>query len=155
MFRRLIRSLLAPRPVAPVRRDRFRPGFEPLEDRLVPFSPYTHLYAADLAVADIQADNTGTITGREYAVRPAGGDAIRACPDVYAAGTVGSDGFPDPLVGQSSIHPTNTGQWLSHILNAAWDAQRDGSPYTPEQRGQILAFAYGYLTHAAGDMWAH
>ena len=43
---------------------------------------------------------------------------------------------------------------MQHILARAWAAQTDGS-YTATQKQQILAFAFGYATHAAGDMWAH
>lgn len=56
--------------------------------------------------------------------------------------------------GQSVIHPEETGRWVRHIYQKAWAAQSD-TRYTATQRSQILAFAYGYLTHAAGDMWAH
>ena len=52
------------------------------------------------------------------------------------------------------IHPEQTGKWLTHILKQAWEAQTDPT-YSTAERSQILAFAYGYLTHAAGDMWAH
>ncbi len=52
------------------------------------------------------------------------------------------------------IHPEQTGKWLTHILKKAY--RRPGRPVlSAAQRGRILAFAYGYLTHAAGDMWAH
>ena len=40
------------------------------------------------------------------------------------------------------------------MLDRAWAAQSDPS-YSVAEKSQILAFAYGYLTHAAGDMWAH
>ena len=36
----------------------------------------------------------------------------------------------------------------------AWAAQTDAR-YDEDQKLEILAFSYGYLTHAAGDMWAH
>ena len=80
--------------------------------------------------------------------------ALATTGPYYNAGVVGPDGFPDLIFGQSVIHPEETGKWLQHILDRAWEAQSD--PVL--QRGreeQILAFAYGYLTHAAGDMWAH
>src|SRR5262249_51111077 len=28
-------------------------------------------------------------------------------------------------------------------------------PWTPEQKLQILAWSYGFMMHAAGDLWAH
>ena len=67
---------------------------------------------------------------------------------------IGPDGFPDLTYGQSVIHPEQTGKWLKHVLTKAWAAQSDPS-YSAAEKSQILAFGYGYLTHAAGDMWAH
>ena len=65
-------------------------------------------------------------------------------------------------MGQSVVHPENTGQWLAFLLDAAWDAQQPdaaptggGAPYSEDEKLQILAFTYGFLTHAAGDSWAH
>ena len=37
----------------------------------------------------------------------------------------------------------------------AWAAQDPSSPFDAVERLQILAFSYGYATHAAGDFWAH
>ena len=67
---------------------------------------------------------------------------------------VGPDGFPDFVMGQSVVHPIDTGVWMQRILDMAWAAQKDPS-YTPDEQLQILAFAYGYATHAAGDHFAH
>ena len=58
-------------------------------------------------------------------------------------------------MGQSVIHPVHTGQVADATSsNKAWAAQDDPS-YSAQEKSQILAFAYGFLTHAAGDMWAH
>ena len=54
-------------------------------------------------------------------------------------------------MGQSYIHPEKTGEWLRLIVTKAWQAQSDPS-YSAQEKEQILAFAYGFLTHAAGDM---
>jgi hypothetical protein len=37
----------------------------------------------------------------------------------------------------------------------AWAAQESDAPFKEEEKLQILAFAYGYATHAAGDAFAH
>lgn len=118
------------------------------------FKPYTHNFTGDRAWEDVTDDGHVTIDGREYAVRPAVVAALQNNRPYYNAGVVGPDGFPDLVYGQSVIHPEETGKWLRHILKKAWLAQDDPS-YSAAQKGQILAFAYGYLTHAAGDMWAH
>ncbi len=117
------------------------------------FKPYTHNYTGNQARADA-ADGHVTIAGREYPVPGQVAQALHDWPTYYNAGVVGPDGFPDLTMGQSVIHPVHTGQWLRYILNRAWATQDDPS-YSPQEKSQVLAFAYGFMTHAAGDMWAH
>ena len=123
-------------------------------DTALAWKPYMHNHTGDKAYNDVVADGEVTIAGREYAVRPEVVAALQAHKPFYNAGVVGPDGFPDLVFGQSQIHPVDTGKWLRHILSSAWAAQGDPS-YSATEKQQILAFAYGYLTHAAGDMWAH
>ncbi|MEZ4570122.1 MAG: zinc dependent phospholipase C family protein [Thermomicrobiales bacterium] len=118
------------------------------------FKPYTHNFTGDQAWLDVTSDGKVTIEGRDYAVDSRVVTALQNYRSYYNAGVVGPDGFPDLTYGQSIIHPENTGQWLSYIYTEAWKAQSD-SYYTAAEKQQILAFTYGYLTHAAGDMWAH
>ena len=118
------------------------------------WKPFMHNYTGDRAWEDAVDDGHVTINGRSYDVPQAVEDALRNQKPYYNAGVVGPDGFPDLVFGQSIIHSEDTGEWVQHILARAWAAQTDGS-YTAAQRQQILAFAYGYATHAAGDMWAH
>ena len=118
------------------------------------FKPYTHISTAQPALADVQDDGQVTIGGREYDVRPAVVQALRDWPTYYQAGVIGPDGFPDLTFGQSRIHPDETGKWIEHLMAEAWAAQSSPA-YGPAERGQILAFTYGFATHAAGDMWAH
>ena len=118
------------------------------------FKPYTHNATAQIAYDDVVDDGMVTVNDVEYPVRPEVVAALTAQPAAYNAGVIGPDGFPDLAFGQSQIHPEETGEWLEHIFTAAWDAQDDPSR-TATERQQILAFAYGFTTHAAGDMWAH
>ncbi|HEX6024997.1 MAG TPA: zinc dependent phospholipase C family protein, partial [Solirubrobacter sp.] len=118
------------------------------------YKPYTHNFTGDRAWEDVTDDGHVTIEGREYAARPEVVAALKANRPYFNAGVVGPDGFPDLTYGQQVIHPEQTGKWLRHILKKAWQAQDDAS-YSAAEKQQILAFAYGYLTHAAGDMWAH
>ncbi len=118
------------------------------------WKPYTHNFTGDNAYNDAVDDGHVTINGREYAVNPRLVMALQQKPAWYNAGVVGPDAYPDLIMGQSVIHPENTGLWLRHVLNKAWDAQVDPR-YTEDEKLQILAFGYGFLTHAAGDMWAH
>ncbi|MBE2316164.1 hypothetical protein DVA67_009270 [Solirubrobacter sp. CPCC 204708] len=118
------------------------------------FKPYTHVQTGLRAYEDVMDDGKVTIEGREYAVKPEVVEALEGNAAYFNAGVVGPDGFPDLVMGQSVIHPEQTGKWLAHILKEAYEAQSDPA-YSGAERKQILAFAYGYLTHAAGDMWAH
>ena len=118
------------------------------------WKPYTHNYTGSQVLADVLPDGRVTINGREYGVRPAIVQALRDWPEFYNAGVIGPDGFPDLTFGQSIIHPENTGQWLQHIFTRAWQAQSSPA-YTAQEKAQILAFAYGFLMHAASDTWGH
>lgn len=118
------------------------------------FKPYTHVHAASEALMDVLDDGQITVAGRPYNVDPELVDALRFYSSYYNAGVVGPDGFPDLTMGQSIVHPENTGEWLRYLLMKANEAQ-SSSDYTAAQKRQILAFTRGYLTHAAGDMWAH
>jgi len=74
-------------------------------------------------------------------------EALTAHPAYFRAGAIGPDAYPDILFGQMAIHPEandlgGTNAWLSHLY---------GSAKTPPER----AFALGFLSHAAGDMFGH
>jgi hypothetical protein len=117
------------------------------------WKPFTHNYTGTQARSDA-VDGTVTLGGRSYSVPAPVRQALADWPSYYNAGVVGPDGFPDLTMGQSEIHPVRTGAWLKYVLDRAWAAQSDPG-YNATEREQILAFAYGFLTHAAGDMWAH
>src|SRR5215211_4240220 len=118
------------------------------------WKPYTHVQSGLTARADAVDDGKVTVAGKSYPVDSRVVTALRDWPSYYNAGVVGPDGFPDITMGQSVIHPVDTGRWLKYILDRAWAAQDDPS-YSPDEKNQILAFSYGFLTHAAGDLWQH
>jgi hypothetical protein len=125
------------------------------------WKPYTHNTTALQAYRDAVDDGTVTILGRTYPVAPEVVAALRNWPQFYNAGVIGPDGFPDLTYGQSVIHPgtgvpgaPKTGAWLGHVLRSALAARSDPSLSATEKQ-QILAFAFGFLTHGAGDMWGH
>lgn len=72
-------------------------------------------------------------------------------PNQYLAGVVGPDGYPDMLTGQQVIHPDKgasgveggSDAWLRHI----WK--------TFDSSDTERAFRLGFMTHAAGDIFAH
>ena len=55
----------------------------------------------------------------------------------------------------SCVQSGDTGEWLELVLDRAWAVQDDPRSYGTQERSQVLAFSYGFLTHAAGDLWAH
>jgi hypothetical protein len=120
------------------------------------WKPYTHNTTGDAVTADL-ADGTVTVAGRSYPVDAKVTSAINSWPAYFNAGVIGPDGFPDIAYGQSTIHPgepASTGTWLGYLLQQAWAVQGSAS-YSAQEQGQALAFAYGFLMHAAGGTWAH
>lgn len=107
----------------------------------------THAWIADEVIADVIDDGAVTIGKRSYPVPGEVLQALRNSPSHYRMGHIGPDGFPDPLVGQTTTHPGvdegwQTGQWINHLLVAARSSDE-------------VAFAFGFAGHAAGDVFAH
>ncbi len=126
--------------------------------RVNAWKPYTHNYTGKEILQDIdEARGCVTIGAECRAIPPEAAVAIKKYPSYYYAGTVGPDGFPDLTYGQAVIHPggeqitEGTGAWLKYLLDKAWEAYWLGDP----DGEKILAFTYGFLTHAAGDVWGH
>ena len=81
-------------------------------------------------------------------------EALRKYPTYFYAGAAGPGGFPELVAGPTVLQPDSTGIWVEHIIEAAWTVQSDPT-YTPEEKLQTLAWAYGFSLHAAGDAWSH
>jgi hypothetical protein len=119
------------------------------------WKPYTHSYTGKQVLRDLDcASGRISFEGASYRVLPQVAAAICAHREAYQAGVIGPDGFPDLTYGQAVVHPANTGRWLAYLLAAAWAAQSSPT-YPPADKERILAFTYGFLTHAAGDLWGH
>lgn len=132
------------------------------------WKPKTHVYLAEEAMRDA-LDNakvtlfevdyeTGRVLGTlgEFEVDPKALAALRSAPKQFRAGVLGPDAYPDILTGQQIIHPdeaappgsgaSGSDAWLTYIYDRGFIGS--SSP-------QVNAFALGYLTHAAGDVFAH
>ena len=115
----------------------------------------THLFAANKALADALHD--GKVTIPPYGEFPIAASALRALKAeqaAYRAGVLAPDLFPDMYVGGWVLHSDtpdewNADMWMRHVWTTARRWQDAG------ERDKVLAFAYGYLTHGAGDMFAH
>lgn len=118
------------------------------------WKPFTHVFTGASAYADAVADGAVEINGESYPINARLLLALQTKRPFYDSGVIGPDGYPDSIMGQKVIHPQDTGKWLRYVLDQAWAAQNDPR-YSEDQKLEILAFSYGFLTHAAGDMWAH
>lgn len=126
------------------------------------------IYQVDYGKGQILKDATDSpILLGKYKVHPEILKALREAPAQYRAGAIGPDGYPDLVTGQQVIHPAGSvtpgetaidlnkggpgsGPWLTHLWQAAFEAQT-----APGRTSQARAFAIGYLTHAAADMYSH
>ncbi len=126
------------------------------------WKPTTHVYLAERALEDAldgqielrQMRHHQTPTGHEpvlgnFAADPVIVQALHAHPNAFRAGVLGPDAYPDILAGQRVIHPDDHGggsdAWLRYIYG---EARASGNL-------EIIAFAVGFLAHAAGDMYGH
>ena len=119
----------------------------------VAFDPKVHAEIGKDARTDA-IDGFVEINGQSYAVHPKIVAALTNHMPYYNAGTVAGDAFPDVVMGQFAIHPIDHATWLTRVLDMAWAAQNEPW-YTEAEKSQILAWSYGFLTHSAGDHWAH
>ena len=117
----------------------------------------THLFAANIALKDALNDGMVNIPPfGDFPVAPAALSALKAYPATYRAGVLGPDLFPEMYTGGWAIHSDllESERWLADDwMRHVWSSAREW----PEQdeRDRVMAFAYGFLTHAAGDMFAH
>jgi hypothetical protein len=119
----------------------------------------THVWIGTYVIDDLADDCRISLPGfGGVEVHPDICDAILAHKEAYLMGCIGPDAYPDMVVGQMTTHPGGdreqhhdacesapvweTDDWLRHVLSLA---------ETPEE----VAFAYGYLSHAAMDVFAH
>jgi hypothetical protein len=124
------------------------------------WKPITHVYLAEEA-REAMVSQGGRISVEEVdfwrhgVVGPVGTypissevyQALRDYPSYYRAGVLGPDAYPDMIFGQTVIHPSEVDasgadRWLRHLYSQA---------RTPQER----AFVWGFLAHAAGDMFGH
>lgn len=113
----------------------------------------THVWVAQQVLNDLWPDCALQIDPfGSFAVDPGLCAMLKANPSVYRMGALGPDAFPDVVGGQMTTHPGTdewkTDDWLAHLLREAGQAP-------VEQRPAAYAFALGYLTHAAADVFSH
>lgn len=131
---------------------------EPASAMRAMWKPQTHVFAANIALNDALDGTVRIPPYGEFPVSATARRALKAAPASYRAGVLAPDLFPDMYVGGFFIHSdleTTPDKWIAddwmrHLWRKAWQYNGD-----PAQRDKVMAFAYGFLTHAAGDMFAH
>ncbi|MDQ1829189.1 zinc dependent phospholipase C family protein [Massilia scottii] len=111
------------------------------------FGLKTHIWIGQQLLENIQASCRATIKGVSVSVNADVCASVRAHPNAFLSGVLGPDAFPDVITGQVTTHPGieqdwQTNDWLIHM-------------YAKSPRGPELAFAAGYVVHAASDVFAH
>lgn len=111
------------------------------------FGLKTHLWIGQQLISEIRGSCRVRVAGTPIGIDGQVCDSIRAHPDVFLSGVLGPDAYPDLITGQVTTHPGITGDWQTNdwLLHL----------YTHAAPGPDLAFAAGYLVHAAGDVFAH
>lgn len=137
----------------------------------LPWKPTTHIALAQIVVDELVRRGDGrlaiyvldnfpdsaekaTLLGT-YRVDPLVFAALTQYPSRYRAGVIGPDGYPDMLTGQQVAHTDSNARggsdaWLAYLYK-----QSRAGRYDQATRLKIVAFVTGFLTHAAGDMFAH
>lgn len=111
------------------------------------FGLKTHLWIAQSMLAELQSGCRFEIGTVPVSIDAPLCRSIQQHPKAFMAGVLGPDAYPDLITGQVTTHPGipgdwQTSDWLRHIYGQA-------------KEGPELAFAAGYLTHAASDVFAH
>lgn len=122
------------------------------------FKTDTHVWVGQQVINDIEDDGMLSFKIDNREVKIGINSAVRAAilnnKSDYLMGNIGPDATPDVVVGQTVIHPGvkdnqgknigwQTNDWLTHLLSK--------SSYSDSAK----AFVYGYLGHAAADVFAH
>lgn len=118
----------------------------------------THIWVGQQVINDLEDDGNLTfdLEGREVEV-PVEPDLVSAILSNRAAflmGNIGPDASPDVIVGQTVVHP---GVENAEYESIGWRTNRWLEYMWRESQGNPVgtAYAYGYLGHAAADVFAH
>src|SRR5205085_5659190 len=55
----------------------------------------------------------------------------------------------------TDVGHSQTYEWLRHVYESGWLYYNENIGPNPNEARKALAFTYGFLTHAGGDMWGH
>ncbi|WP_169053540.1 zinc dependent phospholipase C family protein [Alteraurantiacibacter aquimixticola] len=111
------------------------------------FGLKTHLWIGQSLLVDISDDCEVRLAGVDTRIDEPLCNAIKNNPGAFLAGNLGPDAYPDLITGQVTTHPGIEGGWQTHD----WLQYLLANANSEEE----LAFAAGYLMHAASDAFAH
>ncbi|WP_194868477.1 zinc dependent phospholipase C family protein [Pseudoalteromonas sp. PPB1] len=134
----------------------------------------THIWIGQQVINDLQDGNLTLNIGGSHLnipVSAATRNAILNNKSEYLLSTLGPDAFPDVVAGQLLVHPGGTAQgawqtndWLRFLFDKIKQADDDHSRYLRsnqsdqayvDRREIARVVAYGFLAHAASDVFAH
>lgn len=131
------------------------------------WKPKTHVYLAEEAMRDaldgkvtlgVVDPQTGEPAGAlgAFEVDPKALAALKGGAKQFRAGVLGPDAYPDILTGQQIIHPDESAPGGGGASGSdAWLNWIHRKGFVESDDAKVNAFALGYLTHAAGDVFAH
>lgn len=111
------------------------------------FGLKTHIWMGQQLLGELQDSCRVQIESVPISINKQVCESVRAHPKAFLSGVLGPDGYPDLITGQVTTHPGVKGDWQT----ADWLIHM----YATTPPGPALAFAAGYLVHAAGDVFAH
>lgn len=110
----------------------------------------THIYLANLIMEDLERGGLELEGFGKYQIPEEIRKAILGNADYFRAGAIGPDFYPDMIVGQTIIHPENSGEWLEYMFRQVTEIST-----ADERRPGIVAFFAGVMTHYAADLYGH
>lgn len=116
------------------------------------FDLKTHAVIGNEVLADAQDGSVSIAPFGEFAVAPWVLESLNRYPDMYLLGTLGPDVLPDFVAGQVTAHAApeggwNSDDWIKYVIGY------ESSSASISVASNALS--YGYLSHAAADVFAH
>ena len=132
----------------------------------------THIWLASKLVAELRSSgcNVTIAPFGNHTVRPDVCNAILNNEGAFLLGVLGADVYPDMVAGQFTTHPgvERSDKAVGFVRSTLQPLGRTFTPPTlwhtddwldfvrkGAQSPAQVAFAHGYMIHAAMDMWAH
>ncbi len=111
----------------------------------------THVYMANLIIRDLEKGNIALPRGLGSFAPP---QEIKAAilnnKKEFRAGATGPDFYPDVQIGQTIVHPQDSGFWLELMFE-----EFAKIPSADPERARALSFLMGFMMHYSTDLYGH